>query len=287
MGDRAHADRRRCASQPAGASIGVDRAHVDAGVDRVGSSVGATARPTRAPASVSDRAAAARSPRRAASAWAKQRMPLPLISARLPSALYSTIAGVVAVGVGRPTSSPSAPMPRRRSHSRRASAGAGRRRRRRVDEHDEEVVAEAVVLGERRAVIASVVLAATGSASATGSCVDVDPAYAGVAAEPPLLAHGELAGAHDDRRRRPRRASTRPSRWAMQLLVAERLARRSATGRRALGAARSTSSSRPAAIIACDPLLDALGQQRRVASAGRSARTSIGGYGVEARARTS
>ena len=29
--------------------------------------------------------------------------------------------------------------------------------------------------------------------------VDVDPAYAGVAAEPALLADGELAGAHDDR----------------------------------------------------------------------------------------
>ena len=54
-----------------------------------GSSVTASVT-TRSPASVRIRCGA-RSPRRAASACAKHRMPLPLISARLPSALYSVI----------------------------------------------------------------------------------------------------------------------------------------------------------------------------------------------------
>ena len=74
----------------------------------------------RSPASVRIRCGS-RSPRRRASAWAKQRMPLPLISAREPSALYSTIRAAYPGSVS-PTSSPSAPMPRRRSHTRRARA---------------------------------------------------------------------------------------------------------------------------------------------------------------------
>ena len=81
-----------------------------------------TASRSRSPASVRIRCGTM-SPRRVASAWAKQRMPLPLISARLPSALNSTIARRVAVRPDSPTSSPSAPIPRRRSHTRRASAG--------------------------------------------------------------------------------------------------------------------------------------------------------------------
>ena len=54
-----------------------------------GSSVGRTST-RRGPASVRI-VCSPRSPRRRAMAWAKQRMPLPLISARLPSALYSTM----------------------------------------------------------------------------------------------------------------------------------------------------------------------------------------------------
>ncbi len=84
------------------------------------------------------------SPRRAASAWAKQRMPLPLISARLPSALYSDhrrgepvggLADEQPVGADAPC----------------AVAHAAGERGEIVDtgvEHDEEVVAEAVVLGQ-------------------------------------------------------------------------------------------------------------------------------------------
>ena len=68
----------------------------------------------------------------------------------------------------------------------------------------------------------------------------------------------------------------RPSRCVEQLLVAERLARRCATapGRRR---ARATSASRPASIIAVDPLLDPRRRAPAAASAGRSARRRSAG----------
>ena len=86
-----------------------------------------------------------KSPRRVASACAKQRMPLPLISARPPSALNRIICAAYP-SADSPTIRPSAPMPRRRSHTRRASSARSVDRR---VERDEEVVAEPVVLGER------------------------------------------------------------------------------------------------------------------------------------------
>ena len=134
----------RC--HPSGSAIVDHLAHVDADAS-IGRGRRSAVIVDQSRAGVGAGSAAARWwPSRAASAWAKQRMPLPLISARRPSALYSTIARVVAVAPALPTSRPSAPMPRRRSHSRRASAAHGRSTC--GSKHDEEVVAEAVVLGE-------------------------------------------------------------------------------------------------------------------------------------------
>ncbi len=117
-----------------------------------------------------DRDRATASPRRTARAWAKQRTPLPLISARLPSALNSTIRALAPASLS-PINSPSAPTPRRRSHTARANAAQVRFRG--VDvEGDEEVVAESVVLDQLegvhvvRASITLVRTSASGSAAA-------------------------------------------------------------------------------------------------------------------------
>ena len=142
-------------------------------------------------------------------------MPLPLISARLPSALNSSIITSVrsppawtrrdpqqAVGAD------AAMAVAQRARASRAGDGAGA-----VEvEQDEEVVAEAVVLGQPHAAQvcpsrrrARHDLLERCSAS-SGSDVGVEPVDAGIAAEPRPLAAGELPGAAHGVVERPRRA---------------------------------------------------------------------------------
>ena len=208
--------------QPSGSSmVGRPRPCRRGPRSRAGSAVGATST-RRAPASVGMQLGP-RSPRRAATACAKQRMPLPLISARLPSALYSTmraawpssaLADEQPVGADAPlavaqTASASRPARRAREGGRRPGSRCPARGASQLsvchcaDPHDTQ--RHSVAGGER------VVR------------VDVDPAYARVATEPALLAHGELAGAGDDHGRPPPRASTAVE-VVEQLLVAECLA---------------------------------------------------------------
>ena len=99
-----------------------DRPHVDAGHDRARVGAGAEGRPREAGVGGDDHRRPRSRPSARAQAWTRQRMPLPLISARLPSALKSampTSAPWPPLGMSAswPTSRPSAPMPRRRSHT--------------------------------------------------------------------------------------------------------------------------------------------------------------------------
>ena len=91
-----------------------------------------------------------------------------------------------------------------------------------VDEGHEEVVAEAVVLGERQRGHRPKACTTSSAASSASSSIS-HPANARVAPEPPLLADGEAAGAGDRQRRSPRPASAARSRCSEQLPVAERL----------------------------------------------------------------
>ena len=101
--------------------------------------------------------------------------------------------------------------------------------RRQVDvEGDEEVVAESVVLDElQRVHVRERVDHARPHLGERvgGGGVDVDPAYAGVAAEPPLLTRGEPTRPRDDRRDGFVEADEAVE-VVEQFLVAERLARR-------------------------------------------------------------
>ncbi len=178
----------------------------------------------------------------------------------------------------------------------RARRRAARRRRRRVVrshtppgergqvvdvgvERDEEVVAEAVVLGE------------VVSAGHVVQCVDHDrqpPRPPGRGRRRPSVREGRGGTTAPGGRRTGGCAATieatasssvdPPVEVLEQLLVAERLAGGPRHARRAR--TRSTSSSSPASIIAVDPPLDPLGERRarpaqpdqhRVASAGRPA----------------
>ena len=113
---------------------------------------------------------------------------------------------------------PAARRRRRRVAGRTAAGRAPAGRLAHVGvEHDEEVVAESVVLGEGRHVVRlatmrslSVSAASTaGAASATGSCSMSIQRTRGSRRNHRVLADGELAGAHDRSGRPPRRASTR------------------------------------------------------------------------------
>ena len=226
VGHRAAAGRRPSPCQPSGASIALDRAHVDAAPRSCrGRRSGSSVDDARRPASVRI-ADASTSPRpRRASAWAKQRMPLPLISAgcRRRCTAPSARSHALRRAGGPPTSRPSAPMPRRRSHSAgRAPAGRRACGGRRTATRKSLPSPWCLVRCMRDESPSRLSTSANGLACS----VDVDPAYPRVAAEPPLLAHGELAGAGDGERRRPRRASTSPREVGEQLLVAERLAGR-------------------------------------------------------------
>ena len=104
----------------------------------------------RTPPSVPTAQSALCSPRASATAWPRQRMPLPLISARLPSAFHSVMTTSTPAGSARDGRRGSArrrrcPAAVAQGTSAVAVHGDGA-----VDlvEHDEEVVAEAVVLGE-------------------------------------------------------------------------------------------------------------------------------------------
>ena len=160
-------------------------------------------------------------------------MPLPLISARLPSALNSTIRALGA-GVARRRSAARRPRPRCGGRTRRTASSASvvvGSSARLVAERDEEVVAESVVFDElQRATSPSTsegdsTAACTGSSGSDATGIDVHPAYAGVAPEPALLADGELPGPHDDRRHRLVERGLALD-VVEQLLVAERLAGR-------------------------------------------------------------
>ena len=170
-----------------------------------------------------------RSPRRLASACAKQRMPLPLISARPPSALNRIILAAYP-SADSPTIKPSAPMPRRRSHTCRASAARSETAGWNVTRKSLPspwclVNVSLVVVGVTVVVDQSSCECVEYGRQRLGHRIrfDVDPAYARVAAEPPFLSNGELASPRDDRRdRRIERAA--PLQVLDELLVAERLA---------------------------------------------------------------
>ena len=112
-------------------------------------------------------------------------------------------------------------------------------------EDDQEVVPQSVMLRQFEICHA---LSNTGSAVGHRIVVDVDPAYARVAAEPPLLSHRELAGAGDDRldRRVECASLRRGSRTTpCSRAPAERFARSGCC------ASDSTSATSPASIIRC------------------------------------
>ena len=152
----------------------------------------------------------------------------------------------------RPTRRPAARRRRCRDGGRTAAgASVGEVGDRRV-ERDEEVVAEPWCLVRVTCFIVVEQSRRCTTAGRLGDRIglDVDPAYARVAAEPPLLAHGELAGARDDRRSTAASSVQR----AVEVVDAAPCSR-APGGRCATSAARrssaATSSTSPAAIIAC------------------------------------
>ena len=136
-------------------------------------------------------------------------MPLPLISARLPSELnrFMTTSMWSASLIGRaPWISPSAPMPVRRSHNRRASSPSTVRARSfDLVENDEEVVGQAVMFGEPHRVSLPGARRDGREHCLQEHCLQtrlcpgagVDPLDAGISAEPALLAASELLRAGD------------------------------------------------------------------------------------------
>src|SRR5271156_315964 len=78
----------------------------------------------RRPAPVDTLKSGARARPASTAAWARHRMPLPLISASLPSALYRIIDRSAPSRAGPTTIRPSAPTPRWRSHRRDATAAS-------------------------------------------------------------------------------------------------------------------------------------------------------------------
>ena len=182
--------------------------------------------------------------------------PLPLISARPPSALRRSIVQSAPSLPGRIVISPSAPTPRWRSHKRGTTPGpdvAARGPTRASRSTHEEVVAGGVELGRcsgsRSSATRSVHVAR--SAGRTGERIPVraEPRDARIAAEPHPLAPGEAPGALGGRRRAPRRGRrSRPSRWARTSLypIAWRAVRDSPPGRRPAAGPR-----RPARRRAC------------------------------------
>ena len=196
-------------------------------------------------------------------------MPLPLISARLPSAFQRCIttstgrpSGAAWPAVGRaPRIRPSAPRPRRRSQSGAGQVGVAVERAVDLLEGDQEVVAEAVVLGELHAfrsgqgrcpgragsVSQDAVEAGERVLPTSGSSRRRNPLDAGIAAEPALLAAGEPAGAaHGVLDGLVEGCAVLEV--VEQLAVAERLARRAGEpGRAAQQRARPRRGTRPRA----------------------------------------
>ena len=252
---------------------------VDAGHDGVGRPGPARTLTVRRPASVAIAHVAGARPcvRAIDQAWARQRMPLPLISARLPSALNSAMprsASVAAAASGR------------RSGRRRRCPAVGRTS---AGQHLPRAAGRSGWSSNttrkslpRPWCFVSFTRTGRASSSRTSSAAvevvvagDRHPADAGVAAEPALLAHGEPPGAGDGGGDGLVQRALAVE-VGEQLLVAEGLAR-GAGQRLGPGGERGDLGQEAGGQLGGEALLDAPRPGRRAASAARPGATATGG----------